>query len=103
MRATPFVHDPAETASTISLRCRPRWAETRTGDNGLAETKDGAVARKEFDCWHIRRRHAARFDTCCCGYLNPFLNFYRPCLFASELADPKSPAESSACTARATR
>ena len=24
-------------------------------------------------------------------YLNPFLNFHRPCLFATELADPKKP------------
>jgi hypothetical protein len=49
------------------------------------------VVRKEYGYEHIHRRHAARFDTYCREYLNPFLNFHRPCLFASELADPKKP------------
>ena len=68
-------------------RSRPR----HSNDNGLAETKNGAVVRKEFGYEHIHRRHAARFDTYCREYLNPFLNFHRPCLFATELADPKKP------------
>ena len=49
------------------------------------------MVRKEFGYEHIHRRHAARFDTYCREYLNPFLNFHRPCLFATELADPKKP------------
>jgi transposase InsO family protein len=68
-------------------RSRPR----HSNDNGLAETKNGAVVRKEFGYAHIHRRHAARFDTYCCEFLIPFLNFHRPCLFATELADPKKP------------
>ncbi len=68
-------------------RSRPR----HSNDNGLAETKNGAVVRKEFGYEHIPRRHAARFDTYCREYLNPFLNFHRPCLFATEVADPKKP------------
>jgi transposase InsO family protein len=68
-------------------RSRPR----HSNDNGLAETKNGAVVRKEFGYEHIHRRHAARFDTYCREYLNPFLNYHRPCLFATERADPKKP------------
>ena len=68
-------------------RSRPR----HSNDNGLVETKNGAVVRKEFGYEHIHRRHADRFDTYCREYLNPFLNFHRPCLFATELADPKKP------------
>ncbi len=68
-------------------RSRPR----HSNDNALAETKNGAVVRKVFGYEHIPRRHAARFDTFCREYLNPFLNFHRPCLFATELADPKKP------------
>ncbi len=68
-------------------RSRPR----HSNDNGLAETKNGAVVRKEFGYEHIHRRHAARFDMYCREYLNPFLNYHRPCLFATELADPKKP------------
>ena len=68
-------------------RSRPR----RSNDNGLAETKNGAVVRKLFGYEHIPQRHAKRFNTFCLEYLNPFLNFHRPCLFATELADPKKP------------
>ena len=33
-----------------------------SNDNGLAETKIGAVVRKEFGYEHIHRRHAARSE-----------------------------------------
>ena len=68
-------------------RSRPR----RSNDNGLAETKNGAVVRKLFGYEHIPQRHAVRFNIFCVEYLNPFLNFHRPCLFATELADPSKP------------
>ena len=68
-------------------RSRPR----RSNDNGLAESKNGAVVRKLFGYEHIPQRHAGRFNTFCVEYLNPFLNFHRPCLFATEVADPKKP------------
>jgi transposase InsO family protein len=68
-------------------RSRPR----RSNDNGLAETKNGAVVRKHFGYEHIAQRHAKRFNTFCLKYLNAFLNFHRPCLFATDVADPKKP------------
>ncbi|MFM9917859.1 MAG: integrase [Rhizobacter sp.] len=68
-------------------RSRPR----RSNDNGLAETKNGAVVRKLFGYEHIPQRHAAAFNTFCRQCLNPFLNFHRPCLFATDKPDPKKP------------
>jgi transposase InsO family protein len=68
-------------------RSRPR----RSNDNGLAETKNGAIVRKLFGYEHIPQRHAVRFNSFCYEYLNPFLNFHRPCLFATELPDPNKP------------
>ncbi len=68
-------------------RSRPR----HSNDNGLAETKNGAVVRKLFGYEHIPQRHATRFNTFCREYLNPFLNFHRPCLFATDKPDPKKP------------
>jgi hypothetical protein len=68
-------------------RSRPR----RSNDNALAETKNGAVVRKLFGYAHIPQRHAARFNTFCREFLNPFLNFHRPCLFATDVADPNKP------------
>jgi transposase InsO family protein len=63
----------------------------RSNDNGLAETKNGAIVRKLFGYGHIPQRHAARFNTFCREYLNPFLNFHRPCLFATDKPDPSKP------------
>lgn len=68
-------------------RSRPR----RSNDNGLAETKNGAVIRKLFGYEHIEQKHAIAFNIFCCEYLNPFLNYHRPCLFASDKPDPKKP------------
>jgi transposase InsO family protein len=68
-------------------RSRPR----RSTDNGLAETKNGAVVRKVFGYAHIPQRHAGRFNAFCVEYLNPFLNFHRPCLFATDKPDPSKP------------
>jgi hypothetical protein len=68
-------------------RSRPR----RSNDNGLAETKNGAIVRKLFGYAHIPQRHAVRFNTFCVEFLNPFLNFHRPCLFATDKPDPKKP------------
>lgn len=68
-------------------RSRPR----RSNDNGLAETKNGAVVRKLFGYEHIPQRHAVRFNNFCVEYLNPFLNFHRPCLFATDKPDSKKP------------
>jgi transposase InsO family protein len=68
-------------------RSRPRTSN----DNALAETKNGAVVRKVFGYGHIPQRHATRFNTFCVEYLNPFLNFHRPCLFATDVPDANKP------------
>ncbi|MFN7571020.1 MAG: integrase [Betaproteobacteria bacterium] len=65
-------------------KSRPRHCN----DNALAETKNGAVIRKTFGYGHIPQRHAAPINAFCRERLNPFLNLHRPCLFATEIADP---------------
>jgi transposase InsO family protein len=68
-------------------RSRPR----RSNDNGLAETKNGAIVRTIFGYEHIEQKHAQLFNTFCVEYLNPWLNFHRPCLFATDKPDDKKP------------
>jgi transposase InsO family protein len=68
-------------------RRRPR----HSNDNGLAETKNGAVVRKMFGYTHVPQRHAAEFNAFCTQYLNPYLNDHRPCLFATDVPDAKKP------------
>jgi len=66
-------------------KSRPR----HSNDNGLAETKNGAVIRKHLGYAHIPQQHAALVNAWCADYLNPYLNFHRPCLFAQTVTDKK--------------
>ena len=56
-------------------KSRPR----HSNDNGLAETKNGAVVRKHMGYGHIAAPHAAAIQTFYEDYFNPYLNFHRPC------------------------
>ena len=51
----------------------------RSGDNGLVETKNGAVIRKHIGYGHIGAEHAAAVDAFHREHLNPYVNFHRPC------------------------
>ena len=51
----------------------------RTGDNGLVECKNGAIVRKHMGFSHIAAPHAEQVDRFHRQYLNPYLNFHRPC------------------------
>jgi transposase InsO family protein len=66
-------------------KSRPRHAN----DNGLAETKNGAVVRKHLGYAHIPQRFAAEVNAFCRDSLNPYLNFHRPCLFPETVTDAK--------------
>lgn len=66
-------------------KSRPR----RSNDNGLAETKNGAVIRKHLGYAHIPQRFASQVNAFCTEHLNPYVNFHRPCLFAEEISDKK--------------
>jgi transposase InsO family protein len=66
-------------------KSRPR----RSNDNGLVETKNGAVVRKQLGYDHIPQHFATEMNAFCSAYLNPYLNFHRPCLFAEEIEDKK--------------
>lgn len=56
-------------------KSRPR----HSNDNGLVETKNGAVIRKLIGFGHIESAHAEAFDKFYREHLNPYLNFHRPC------------------------
>ena len=56
---------------------RPR----HSGDNGLVETKNGAIIRKHMGHWHIPKKWAPRINIFYRDHLNPYINFYRPSAF----------------------
>mgnify|MGYP001262045244 FL=1 len=66
-------------------KSRPR----HSNDNGLVETKNGAVVRKHLGYSHIPQRYAQEVNAFCTEHLNPYVNLHRPCLFAREVADKK--------------
>jgi len=49
------------------------------GDNGLVETKNGAVIRKHIGFGYIDAKHAEAVDRFHREHLNPYVNFHRPC------------------------
>jgi hypothetical protein len=63
--------------NTKQTKSRPR----HSNDNGLAETKNGAVIRKHMTHYHIPQPFAARINKFYREHLIPYLNFHRPCAF----------------------
>ena len=55
----------------------------RTTDNALVEGKNGAVVRKHIGYGAIDAQHAEAFQKFYTAYFNPYLNYHRPCGFAT--------------------
>ena len=66
-------------------KSRPR----QSGDNGLIETKNGAVIRKHIGYGYIDASHANRIDSFYREFLNPYLNYHRPCAQAEVQIDAR--------------
>lgn len=49
------------------------------GDNGLVESKNGAILRKHIGHSHIGVQHAEVMNQFHQDHLNPYINFHRPC------------------------
>lgn len=62
---------------------------SRTNDNALVEGKNGSVVRKHMGYWYIEPNHADEVNKFYFGYLNHYLNFHRPCGFATVTIDNK--------------
>jgi transposase InsO family protein len=62
---------------------------SRSQDNALVEGKNGAVIRKLIGYGHIPAEHAEAVQKFATRYLNPYLNFHRPCGFATVSLDAK--------------
>jgi len=60
-----------------------------SNDNALAESKNGSVVRKHYGYSHIPQRWAPLINDFNQQYLNPYLNFHRPCFFPETRIDDK--------------
>ena len=61
-------------------KSRPR----RSTDNALVEGKNANVVRRFLGHEHIPQRFAPLVDAFAQQHLSPYLNYHRPCLFATE-------------------
>jgi transposase InsO family protein len=59
-----------------------------SGDNGLVESKNGAVIRKHIGYGYIGAQHAEAVDQFLREHLNPYVNFHRPCAVPTVLTQP---------------
>lgn len=65
-------------------KSRPR----KSNDNGLVESKNGAVIRKHMGYGYIAATHAEEIDKFYRLQFNPYLNFHRPCGQPERIAGP---------------
>jgi transposase InsO family protein len=66
-------------------KSRPRHCN----DNALAETKNGWVLRKWMGYQFIEQKHAGKINKFYFGCFNEYINYHRPCGFATRLQDKK--------------
>ena len=61
----------------------------RTNDNALVETKNGSVIRKHMGYRHIPKRYGSAINEFYRSCFNEYLNFHRPCGYATTTIDAK--------------
>ncbi|MDY6966925.1 MAG: integrase [Halobacteriota archaeon] len=66
-------------------KSRPR----HSNDNGLVETKNGSVIRKQLGYAYIPQRSAELINEFNKDLFNPYINFHRPCFFPVSVIDHK--------------
>ena len=59
----------------------------RSNDNALVETKNGAVVRKWLGYQFLPSQATQSIESFYRDWLNPYLNFHRPCAFATLAPD----------------
>jgi len=82
-------HHVAELLNKLLIEEFTKSRSRHSNDNALVESKNGAIVRKHLGYTHIPQRFAALVNAFCRDYLNPYVNFHRPCLFAETITDAK--------------
>jgi hypothetical protein len=58
-------------------------------DNALVESKNGSIIRKHMGRMHIPQKHASVINTFYKEHFNVYLNYHRPCGFATTITNAK--------------
>jgi transposase InsO family protein len=81
--------DVAKLLNKLLIEEQTKSRSRHSNDNAQAESKNGAIVRKHLGYSHIPQRFATPVNAFCRDYLNPYVNFHRPCLFAETITDAK--------------
>ncbi len=82
-------HHVAKLLNKLLIEEQTKSRSRHSNDNAQAESKNGSIVRKHLGYSHIPQRFATLVNAFCRDYLNPYLNFHRPCLFAETITDAK--------------
>ena len=75
------------TVAKLMAKLYARFTKSRarhSNDNALVESKNGSVVRKLYGHWHIPKAWAPFIDEFNRTWLNVYLNYHRPCAFATD-------------------
>jgi transposase InsO family protein len=67
----------------------PRSRPRHPNDIGLVETKNGSIIRKNMGYMYIPKERVDLLNEYHRDYLNPYVNFHRPCFFPVPIVDKK--------------
>ncbi len=84
-----FINGPTSKLLNKLLVEQTKSRSGRTNDNALIESKNGSVIRKHMGFSHIDRAFAPLIDRFYLAHFNAYLNFHRPCAFATVTFDGK--------------
>ncbi len=79
-------HTVAALLNKLHVRNFTKSRPRRATDNALVEGKNANVVRRFLGHDHIPQRFAPLVDAFAQQHLSPYLNYHRPCLFATERA-----------------
>lgn len=61
----------------------------QSNDNALVESKNGSIIRKHMGYFYIHQKYAPTINDFYVQFFNPYLNYHRPCGFATTTIDDK--------------
>lgn len=76
-------HKVAQLLNKLLLEEFTKSRAYKTTDNAMVEGKNGAVVRKQIGYGAIGAEHAEEFQKFYTAHFNPYLNYHRPCGFAT--------------------
>jgi transposase InsO family protein len=82
-------HHVAKLLNKMLIEEQTKSRSRHSNDNAQAESKNAAIVRKHLGYSHIPQRFATLVNAFCRDYLNPYVNFHRPCLYAETITDAK--------------